>query len=57
MSSSGNNDPIQNGLDNVNTLSDADQREAALQELERVRRALEEEYNRSREAVSSTNNG
>ncbi len=57
MSSNGNDNPIQNGLDNANALSDANEREAALREIERVRLALEEEYNRSREAVSATNNG
>ncbi len=57
MSGNGNDNSIQNGLDNVNALLDAEQREAALRELERVRRALEEEYNRTREAVAAANNG
>jgi hypothetical protein len=57
MSSSGNDNSIQNGLDNVNALLDAEQREEALREIERVRRALEEEYNRSREAATAANNG
>jgi hypothetical protein len=57
MSGNGGNDPIQNGLDNAEALAEAGKREAALQEIERVRRALEEEYNRSREAVPPTTNG
>ncbi len=57
MSGNSGNDPIQNGLDNAEALAEAGKREAALQEIERVRRALEEEYNRSREAVPATTNG
>jgi hypothetical protein len=57
MSNNGNDDPVKDGLDNANALADANEREAALREIERVRLALEEEYNRSRQPVSATTDG
>jgi len=56
ISMSGNGDQVENMAENFNSLADKEAQEAARQEAEKLRRLLEEEYNRFHQSVEEKNN-